>query len=175
VTAEDRPLAIGRLLKPHGVRGEIKVAVMTDDPARFKKLSEVSVELTNGQLLTLQVEGARVIGPETVLVKFKEYGTPEPLQALRDALILIPRAMGVPLKPGEVYFADVIGLKAILQETGQELGTVTSIISAGHDLLEITRPDGTDFLIPWVDPFVPKIDVAAGQIFLTPPPGLLED
>jgi 16S rRNA processing protein RimM len=175
MSAEERLLAVGRLLKPHGVRGEIKVAVMTDDPARFKKLDEVTVELVNGQRVPLHLEGARVIGPETVLVKFREYGTPEAVLALRDGLIMIPRSQGVPLKPGEVYFADMIGLKAILQDTGAELGKVTAILSAGNDLLEITRPDGSEVLIPWVDPFVPKIDVAGGAVYLTPPPGLLED
>jgi 16S rRNA processing protein RimM len=172
---EERLLAVGRLLKPHGVRGEIKVAVMTDDPARFKKLDDVTVELASGQRVPLHVEAARVIGPETVLVKFREYGTPEAVLALRDALIMIPRSQGVPLKPGEVYFADMIGLAAVLQETGAVIGTVTAILSAGNDLLEITRPDGTEILIPWVDPFVPTIDVAAGKVFLTPPPGLLEE
>ncbi|MNK49912.1 Ribosome maturation factor RimM [compost metagenome] len=172
---EERLLAVGRLLKPHGIRGEIKVAVMTDDPARFKKLDAVTVELANGQRVSLHMEGARVIGPETVLVKFREYGTPEAVLALRDGMILIPRSKGVPLKPGEVYFADMIGLKAILQDSGTELGTVTAILSAGNDLLEITRPDGSEVLIPWVDPFVPKVDVAAGTVYLTPPPGLLEE
>lgn len=172
---EERLLAVGRLLKPHGVRGEIKVAVMTDDPARFKKLDAVTVELANGQRVPLHVEGARVIGPETVLLKFREYGAPEPLLALRDALILIPRSKGIPLKPGEVYFADVIGLAAILQETGEELGKVTAVVSAGNDLLEIARPDGSEILIPWVPPFVPKVDVSEGRIYLTPPPGLLEE
>lgn len=175
MTEPERFLAVGRLLKPHGVRGEIKVAVMTDDPARFKRLKEVSVEVAGGRRLALHVESARVIGPETVLIKFQEYGTPEAVAALRDGIILIPRSEGVPLAAGEVYFADVIGLKAILQETGRELGTVTAVFSAGNDLLEITRPDGTELLIPWVDPFVPKIDLAAGEIRLTPPVGLLED
>lgn len=172
---EERLLAVGRLLKPHGVRGEIKVAVMTDDPSRFKKLDAVTVELANGQRVSLHIEGARVIGPETVLVKFREYGTPEAVVALRDGVIIIPRSKGVPLKPGEVYFADMIGLSAILQDSGEVLGSVTAIYSAGNDLLEITRPDGSEVLIPWVEPFVPMIDVEAGKVFLTPPPGLLEE
>jgi len=175
MSAEERLLAVGRLLKPHGVRGEIKVAVMTDDPSRFKKLDAVTVELANGQRVSLHIEGARVIGPETVLVKFREYGTPEAVVALRDGVIMIPRSKGVPLKPGEVYFADMIGLTAILQESDEVLGSVTAIYSAGNDLLEITRPDGSEVLIPWVEPFVPKIDVEAGKVFLTPPPGLLEE
>ncbi len=172
---EERLLAVGRLLKPHGVRGEIKVAVLTDDPSRFKKLDAVTVELATGQRVSLHVEGARVVGPETVLLKFREYGTPEAVMALRDGTILIPRSQGVPLKPGEVYFADMIGLKAVLQESDKELGTVTAILKAGNDLLEITKPDGTEVLLPWVDPFVPKIDLAAGIVYLTPPPGLLEE
>lgn len=175
MTDEERLLAVGRLLKPHGVRGEIKVAAMTDDPSRFKKLDEVIVELANGQRVPLHVEGARVVGPETVLVKFREYQSPETVVALRDGTILIPRSKGVPLKPGEVYFADMIGLKAVLQESGEEIGVVTAILKAGNDLLEITTPDGGEVLLPWVDAFVPKVDLAGGTVYIAPPPGLLEE
>lgn len=175
MAAEERLLAIGRLLKPHGVRGEIKVAVMTDDPARFKKLDAVTVELPTGQRQVLHVESARAIAAETVLVKFREHGAPEPLLAMRDALIMVPRSQGVPLEPGQVYFADMIGLKALLQEDGSEVGTVTAVVSAGNDLLEIARPDGSEVLVPWVEPFVPRVDLEAGVVYLTPPPGLLEE
>jgi 16S rRNA processing protein RimM len=107
-------------------------------------------------------------------VKFREYGTPETVDPLRDGLIQIPRSEAPPPPEGRVYFADVIGMNARLQETGEVLGTVTAVISAGNELLEIRRPDGKELLIPWVDAFVSKVDAQTREIWITPVPGLLE-
>ena len=171
---DERYVSVGRILKPHGVRGEVKVAPLTDDPARFKRLGRVFCLLNSGDRLTLHVEQARAAGPDTILLKFEEYGSPEAVDALREALIQVPRSESPPLPEGKVYFADMIGLTARRQDTGEALGTVTAIVSAGNDLLEITTPEGVERLIPWVDAFVARIDLAAREVWLTPAPGLLE-
>ncbi|HEY9898537.1 MAG TPA: ribosome maturation factor RimM [Pantanalinema sp.] len=172
-TAE-RYISVGRILKPHGVRGEVKVDPMTDDPARFKKLGRIFCLRPSGERVTLHIEAARLAGAETVLVKFREYATPEAVDALRDSLIQIPRSEAPPLPKGKVYYADVIGMAARVQETGEVLGTITAIISGGNELLEIARPDGKELLIPWVDAFVSKVDAEAREVWITPVPGLLE-
>lgn len=172
--AAERVVSVGRILKPHGVRGEVKVAPMTDDLARFKRLGRVFCELSSGERLTLNVESSRTAGADTVLLRFKEYATPEAADVLRNALIQVPRSESPPLPQGKVYFADMVGLTAKNQMTGDLLGTVTAIVSAGNDLLEIKQPDGSELLIPWVDAFVSRIDMEAREIWITPLPGLLE-
>ncbi|MNY33679.1 16S rRNA-processing protein RimM [compost metagenome] len=65
-------------------------------------------------------------------------------------------------------------MAARVQETGEVLGAITAIISAGNELLEIKRPDGKELLIPWVDAFVSKVDAETREVWITPVPGLLE-
>lgn len=169
-----RVVSVGRILKPHGVRGEVKVAPMTDDLARFKRLGRVFCELSSGERLTLNVESSRTAGADTVLLKFKEYATPEAADVLRNALIQVPRSESPPLPKGKVYYADMVGLIARNQLTGETLGTVMAIVSAGNELLEVKKPEGGELLIPWVEAFVSRIDLEGREVWITPPPGLLE-
>lgn len=172
--AAERYVSVGRILKPHGVRGEVKVEPMTDDPERFKQLDRVYCLKPSGERVPLHVEGARSAGPETWLVKFREYGAPEPANALRNCLIQIPRSEAPPLPEGRVYYADVIGMTARNEDTRGILGTIRSIVSAGNELLEIRTPQGEDLLVPWVDAFVTRIDTSAREVWIKPVPGLLE-
>lgn len=170
----ERFVSVGRVLKPHGVRGEVKVEPMTDNPARFKQLERVYCLKPNGERVSLHIEASRAAGTETVLVKFREYATPETVDALRNSLIQVPRSEAPPLPKGKVYYADVIGMIVRNQATQATIGTVDAIVSAGNDLLEIKTPEGRELMIPWVDAFVARIDAEAREIWITPVPGLLE-
>lgn len=170
----ERFVAIGRILKPHGVHGEVKVALLTDDPRRFAHLERVFCLLPDGARRVLHLESSRAAGPEAVLLTFREIASPEVAQELRHAVLEIPRREAPPLPPGKVYFADVIGLEAYDALAQAPLGTVTAVVSAGHDLLEITTPQGEELLVPWVDSWVSRIDPEAGRVWVTPLPGWRE-
>jgi 16S rRNA processing protein RimM len=170
----ERFVSVGRILKPHGVRGEVKVDPMTDDPGRFKRLSRVFCLMPDGARQTLHVASARLGGPDTVLVRFAEFETPEAANALRDALIQIPRSESPALPPGRVYYADVVGMVARRRDTGAPVGQVSAIVSAGQDLLEIRTDSGAELLVPWVEALVPEIDADAKTVWIQPVPGLLE-
>lgn len=170
----ERYVAIGRVLKPHGVQGEIKVAPLTDDPRRFRRLDRVFCRLPDGSRRELHVIGARMAGPDTVLVRFREIPSPEAALALRDGVLEIPRSESPPLPPGKVYYADMIGLEACEEGAERPLGHVTAIISAAQELLEITTPGGEELMVPWVPAWVSRIDLEAGRVWLTPVPGWRE-
>lgn len=172
--AAERYVSVGRILKPHGVRGEVKVEPLTDDPERFKQLDRVFCLKPNGERVPLHVEGARSAGPETILVKFREYAAPEPANLLRNCLIQIPRSESPALPEGKVYYSDVIGMTARNEETSAPIGTITAILTAGNDLFEIKTPTGEELLVPWVDAFVTRIDTTAREVWIRPVPGLLE-
>ncbi len=172
--AAERYVSVGRILKPHGVRGEVKVEPLTDDPERFKRLDRVFCLKPNGERVPLHVEGARSAGPETVLVKFREYQAPEPANLLRNCLIQIPRSEAPALPEGKVYYADVIGMTARHADSAETIGTITAIVTAGNELFEIKTPGGEELLVPWVDEFVTRIDKSAREVWIRPVPGLLE-
>lgn len=170
--SSERYLEIGRVLKPHGVRGEVKVFPLTDDPKRFTRLERVYGRKDNDRQV-LHIETVRVPKADLVLVKFKDISTPEQADLLRNIVLEIPRSEAPPLPKGKVYFGDVIGMEVRRTDTREHVGTVRSIVSAGNDLLEVETRTG-ELLIPWVEALVEKIDTEARTVWVVPLPGLLE-
>lgn len=160
------------MLKPHGVRGEVKVEPLTPDPERFQELSRLFATTADGTRQTLTIENVRVVA-DGVLLKFAEFQSPEAAAALRGTMLEIPRSEARQAPPGEVLYADMIGLTALDADTGEPIGRVKAIVTAGSDLLELDTPHG-DILIPWVPEFVGKPDLEAGTVPITTIPGLLE-
>ena len=156
-----------------GVQGELKVRPETDDPLRLKELATVSAKLAHGERQTLEIERVSLRKDGTVIAKFKGYDTPEAAAALRQAWLQIPYAEAK-RKPGQVLYADVLGLAVVDAETGAPLGTVNEVYRAGQDLLEIRTAAGKDVLVPWVDAFVASVDLAAREVRIKPMEGLFD-
>ena len=164
-------VVIGRLGRPHGIRGEITVEVRTDDPdQRFAEGAvlhresgvPLRVERThwhNGTLL-LAVEGV-----------FDRNGA----EALRDTVVHADTSADPPLEdPDEFYDHQLVGL-AVVHADGAPVGTVTDVLhTPGGDLLAVERSEGSELLLPFVRAVVPTIDLAARRVIITPPDGLLE-
>ncbi len=165
-------VSVGRVQKPHGVRGEVKVEPLTPDPGRFHKLKRLFATAPDGTRQVVTIESVRIVA-DGVLLKFVEYDSPEDAVVLCGRTLDIPRSEARKAPPGQVLYADMIGLHAFNTETGEPIGTVKSIVTAGSDLLELETPEG-DILIPWVPQFVGKPDLDAGTVGITPIPGLLE-
>ncbi len=166
-------LDLAQIVTTIGVQGELKVRPETDDPLRIKELASVSARLADGTCETLVIERVTLRKDGTVIAKFKGFDTPEAAARLRQAWLQIPFAEAK-RKPGQVLYADVLGLAAVDAETGAPLGTVNDIYRAGQDLLEIRTPGGQDVLVPWVDAFVAAIDLDARQVRIRPMEGLFD-
>lgn len=156
-----------------GVQGEVKVKPETDDPLRLKELATVSAKLAKGGRETLEVERVSQRKDGTVIAKFKGYDAPETAAKLRQAILQVPFAEAK-RKPGQVLYADVLGLAAVDDGSGAPLGTVNEVYKAGQDLLEIRTPDGKDVLVPWVDAFVAKVDLEAREVRIKAMEGLFD-
>lgn len=165
-------LAVGRIGRAHGVRGEVSVDVSTDDPGvRFAPGSSLATDRPG--LGPLTVESVR---PHTgrLLVRFAGVGDRTAAEALRGALLLVDAADIPPsADPDEFHDQQLIGLRAVTAG-GTEIGEVVDVEHPGQDLLVIRRGDGGDALVPFVRALVPEVDVPGGRIVIAPPPGLLE-
>ena len=97
-------------------------------------------------------------------------------ESLRGALLEADVADDeTPDDADEYYDRHLVGLAVVLN-TGESVGTVREVVHLpGHDLLAVARPDASDVLVPFVTEFVPKIELRAGRITITPPAGLLTD
>ncbi|MEV0406941.1 ribosome maturation factor RimM [Actinoallomurus sp. NPDC050550] len=164
-------LAVGRIGRAHGVRGEVSVEASTDDPGvRFAPGSSLATD--PARLGPLTVESVR---PHTgrLLVRFAGIDDRTAAEALRGVVLLVDSADIPPSDdPDEFHDQELIGLLAVTTD-GTEVGEVIDVEHLGQDLLVIRRPGG-DALVPFVRALVPEVDVPGGRIVLDPPPGLLE-
>ncbi|MGY1730745.1 ribosome maturation factor RimM [Geodermatophilus sp. SYSU D01045] len=165
-------VVVGRIGRPHGVRGEATVEVRTDDPGeRFRPGAVLrTVPAERGPLT---VAGARW-HREVLLLAFEGYDSRETVETLRDTLLEVPVADLPALEdPDAFYDHQLVGLAARLTD-GTPLGEVTAVRHEGADLLVVDRAEGGELLVPFVTAIVPTVDLAGGFVVVDPPEGLLE-
>jgi 16S rRNA processing protein RimM len=165
-------IAVGRIGRPHGIRGEVTIDVRTDDPDR--RFAPGAVLATDPAAYgPLTVEHARRHSGR-LLVRFAGVGDRDAAERLRGAwLVVDPTDIPASPDPDEFHDQELIGLSAVTVD-GIELGAVTDVRHSGQDLLVIRRADGREALIPFVAALVPEVDVPGGRLVIDPPPGLDE-
>jgi 16S rRNA processing protein RimM len=153
--AEDRLVTLAAVIGAHGIAGEVRLKLFTDDLARYPTL------VANGRTLTLKSVRP---GPNGAVARFAEVSDRTAAEALRGTPLAVPRAALPPLDEGEYYHADLIGTAAV-STGGEALGRVVDVVDYGAgDLIEIERADGRRFLVPigaGVDDLGPPVRVFA--------------
>lgn len=178
--AEQDWIEIGRIVAAQGLKGEVRVYPDTDFPERFLQPGQRWVQrpgMSEPEPIEL-VSGRYLDGKGLYVVQFAGVRDREQAEALRDAVLLVPESDRLPLEEGEYHVLDLVGLTVFDQTTQQLVGTVTDVLAAGNDLLQVKldKPGKqATVLIPFVEAIVPVVDLAAGRIEITPPKGLLED
>jgi 16S rRNA processing protein RimM len=174
---ESIEVVVGRIGKPHGIRGFVTVDVRTDEPERrFAAGTMLRAQPPKGSAYAvdrLTVEGARW-HQQTLLVAFEEIPDRDAAEAARGTLLYatIP-ADESPEDPDEYYDHQLIGLAAY-DEGGRELGTVVSLVHGGaQDLLTIRTPERREALVPFVKALVPVVDLDGGRVVVADRPGLV--
>jgi len=171
---EPHYLVLGKIERPHGVRGEIRMRIMTDYPERLRDLKQVYLGTDPHK------EEARLYTIDTLrfhqgnaLLRFKETTDRNDADLLRGLLVMIDLANAVPLEDDEFYLYQIIGATVITDE-GQTLGTVKDVIETGaNDVYVLKSPDYGELLIPVHDETLLDVDVDARQITVRLPEGLL--
>ncbi len=165
-------VVVGRIGRPHGVRGEVTVEVRTDDPdLRFVVGAVLATDPAERGPVTIT---GRRWHREVLLLTVQGIETREDAETLRDTELLVDVADLPPLEdPESFYDHQLVGLAARLAD-GTALGEVTSVRHEGADLLVLQAADGRELLIPFVTAIVPTVDVAGGFLVVDPPAGLLE-
>lgn len=168
-------LAVATVRKPHGVRGELHLALDTDRPgAVFRK----------GRVLRLGDAAGRPLGPSLTVDRvrpmkdgllLKAVGVEDRTAAdgLRGRTLLIPTAEAAPAAEDEVPYHALVG--ATVLAGGTRVGTVQQVVEAGGgELLAVRRPQGRELLIPFVKEMVRRVDLERREVEIDPPEGLLD-
>lgn len=168
---EPRYLAIGRIVRAHGLQGEVSAIVLTDFPERFAHTEQVY--LGN----EFEAEAYRLQKyrwhQQHILLTLEGITTRTQAEQLRGLLVQIPITEATPLPPGDYYLYQVMGLEVITL-TGQILGTVTGVIETkANDVYIITTPANQEILIPAIPLVIKTIDLAKKQLIVELLEGLI--
>ncbi len=164
-------LQVARIGKPHGIRGEVTVQVLTDAPGdRFVPGTEFVVEPASAGPLV--VESARW-NKDILLLAFEGIETRNQAETLRGAKLFIETEELDEDDDEGWYEHELVGLEA--RVGSQVVGKIAALHTLPvQDLLVVETPDGKEILVPFVEQIVPEVNVADGFVLLTPPDGLFE-
>jgi 16S rRNA processing protein RimM len=172
-TAQGDLVTIGKIERPFGVKGAVKVRSLSDVPGRFDHLEAVSVVGSTGQAVDRTVTHVRRAG-STYIMQFAGITTPEEAVSLRGGLIQVPRLEPSAQSGDVLYECDLIGM-TVVDEEQQPLGVVETIWELpGHQVF-VVRKDGQEVLIPASKNFVTAVDVPQRRMTVRVIEGLIED
>jgi 16S rRNA processing protein RimM len=147
--------SIGKIIAPHGVRGDVRIIPLTDFPERFFALKEVYLDASSEVAVIENVRAHQ----NFFLIKFKGCNTMDEAEILRGKLLKVHREDLVPLPQGHYYIFDIIGL-SVFTETGEFLGEVTDVLETGsNDVYTVEQKGKTPLLLPALKEVVKKIDL----------------
>ena len=167
-------IAIGQIGRAHGIRGEVAVAVRTDEPdERFVPGVALATEPPERGPLTV---AATRWHSGRLLVMFEGVRDRNDAEDLKGTLLVLDSAQ-IPASddPDEFYDHQLIGL-AVVTTAGDSVGEVTDVLHHGQDLLVVRRAPGpaAEAMVPFVSAIVTEVDLPGGRLVIDPPPGLLD-
>ena len=199
-------LEVGTITSPQGLKGELRVYPDSDFPERFTKAGTRWLRHPHTAAITqIKLLGGRYLaGKNLYVIKLEGIENRDRAEELRNYQLLVARSDRPKLSKDEYHVSDLMDLEVYHQETGEKVGVVVDLYSAGNDLLEIKldrqpetntipqrdlsqisrrskrkkyRPKSTKpatILIPFVKEIVPVVNLSEGRIEITPPEGLIE-
>jgi len=163
---------IGKVVALFGLRGELKVHLLTDIPNRFAQLDVVQLGPDHTRYL---IKSVRPYKGDMVLLRLEGVDDANAAEALRDLEISIPLSQLAELPADSYYQHDIIGLHVFTLD-GYEVGNIVDIIVTGsNDVYVIKTTEGRQVLIPAIKQVIKQIDLIRRTMHIDPLPGLLDN
>jgi 16S rRNA processing protein RimM len=164
-------LTVGQIGKPHGVRGEVTMKVLTDFPERLQ--SGVTVYVGNNQT-PMHILRARPAASK-MLLTFEGVQTREQAGELRNRMVFVHRGEVPSLPEGEYYQHQLLGARVESQD-GEDLGTLEEILPTGaNDVYLIRLPDGRELLLPVIEGILLEVNLHSHFIRVRVLPGSMPE
>jgi 16S rRNA processing protein RimM len=164
-------VAIARVAKPRGIKGEVVADILTDFPERFEGLKEVTAVLGNGEHRELKIEDHWFQNGRIVL-KFGGSDSIESAEEIRNAEICVAETDAVALETDEYYDWQLEGCEVVTVE-GETIGKVRELMRTGGTE-NLVVDGGREYLIPFAESICIEVDIEKKRIVIDPPEGLLE-
>ena len=165
-------VAIAKLAKPRGLRGEIVGDVLTDFPERFDDLKSVSIVHPNGEVVSGEIEKFWFQKGRIVL-KFVGFDAIEAAETLRNCEICVPESDAVELEADEFFDWELENC-TVESITGERIGTVKEVMRTGGTEVLVVAGEAKEYLIPFAETICVKVDVKNKLIKVDAPEGLLD-
>lgn len=164
--------AIGKVVAPFGVRGELKVFLLSDVPDRFSSLKTVYL---NPGYTPHRIQTVRPYKANMVLIKFADIPDATAAEPYRNYEVCIPLDQLAELPPDSYYQHDILGI-GVVTLSGRELGSVVDIMPTGsNDVYVVKSASGKQFLIPAVKEFIKRVDLSRRVMYIEPIGGMVDD
>ena len=199
-------LEVGTIVSPQGLKGELRVYPDSDFPERFTKAGTRWLQHPDTLAIKrVQLSGGRYLsGKKLYVIKLEEIDDRDRAEEFRNYKLMVDKSDRPKLNKDEYHVADLIDLEVYHQETGENIGVVVDLYSAGNDLLEIRlhkqpeidlKPDRDlsqvsrrskrkkyklkpnkplTIFVPFVKEIVPVVDISNKRIEISPPDGLID-
>ncbi|MBZ4646232.1 MAG: rRNA processing protein RimM [Petroclostridium sp.] len=165
-------LEIGKIINTHGIKGEVKVLPLTDDPTRYEELDWVYIK-KDDKLEKLIIENIKY-QKNNVIIKFEGINSMNDAEKLKNLMLIIDRDMAVELPENTYFICDLIGMEVKTHE-GELLGKIQDVFPTGsNDVYVIKNSSGKEILIPAIKDVILEVDIDNNFMIVKPLEGLIE-
>lgn len=162
-------LEIGKIIRPHGIRGEMVVDADTDLLASLSSGTEIYIGQARNKRIIERIRPHR----GRLLLRLMSTTSREQAETLRSQNLYIAAEQVEPLPDGQYYYWQILGLE-VVEESGQRLGVVKNIIETGaNDVYVVEGDDGSELLLPAIEDVIRLVDLDKEQIIVHLLPGLI--
>lgn len=167
-----QPVLLGKVVAPHGLRGQLRVVTYSGESANLAALDSIILKGPNGELDTFAVAHAAIHGKK-VLITLQDYSDINQVTHLVGRELYARRDQLPELPPGEYYWCDLLGLQ-VVTAAGESLGRLSEIIATGSNDVYVVSGEGREYLIPALEDVVLEIKPDDGLMTVSMPEGLLD-
>ena len=164
-------IAYGKVLKPHGLSGEVKVLPYSGDTDSFKNFSSLYISKENENPPKLSISRSRK-HKNTVIVKLESIDSIDDAEPLKGLTVFIDKSELPEKDDDEYYWFELIGLE-VLDTDNNSIGKVKEIIDNTAQPILVIQSNSEEYLVPLVDKFVEVIDLENSKIIVNPVEGLI--
>ena len=157
----DGAVAVGRVIRPHGVDGTLRVQSLSDNPSRFQVGSDLTVGGTPRAIIDF-----RALPGGYALLRLDGLESADAVRSLAGQWLIAPADPSPDLPPGEYYHYQLVGL-AVTTDRGESLGIVKEVLVTGsNDVYVVQSEAGEEILLPAVSQVIKQVDLSAGRMLV---------
>jgi len=157
-SSEPEFLVVGKIVRPHGVRGEVGMKLMTDHPEHLLKVKTLYVGTEHRSYDVTRIRRHQ----SGMIIHFDGFQDRDAAEVLREQFVHVHVDDAIPLEEGEYYLFQIEGIE-VVSEDGESLGRLSGLLETGaNDVYIITTPEGNELLLPAIPDVIKHVDVPGG-------------